>query len=64
MLVKLFYMGGYAAYVWSAYAAVIFILLFNAWKTMRKLRGALKQINQSIDENHDAEATATDNYSY
>lgn len=64
MLVKLFYMGGYAIYVWPAYAIVISALLVNAWKTMRQLRGVLTQVSQSIDEKTDAEAAETNNYSY
>lgn len=64
MLAKLWYMGGYAAYVWPAYLIVIGALLINAWKTMHKLRGILKRVNQPINEKHNAETATTNNYSY
>lgn len=42
MLAKLFFMGGYAAYVWPAYAIVLAALLINAVKTLFRLRGVYK----------------------
>ena len=56
MLQKLLNMGGYAAYVWPAYAIVIAALGINAWQSIRKLC--------VIHENKNAETSTTNNYSY
>jgi heme exporter protein CcmD len=57
-------MGGYALYVWPAYAIVLFMLGIYAWVSMAKLRRALTKTNQSVDEKSNATASATNHYSY
>lgn len=39
-------MGGYAMYVWPAYAAVIVVLLVNGFSNARRLRHLLNQLKQ------------------
>ncbi len=36
-------MGGYAAYVWSAYAFFILVLIFNIWQPILARKKYLKQ---------------------
>lgn len=56
MLPKLFSMGGYALYVWPAYVMVIFVLVINAWQSIRQLR--------AVNKDKDAEAQTSNRYSY
>lgn len=36
-------MGGYASYVWSAYAFFILVLIFNVWQPIQSRKKYLKQ---------------------
>ena len=37
-------MGGYAAYVWSAFGLTVAVLLFNVVTARRRLRTALQEV--------------------
>jgi heme exporter protein D len=51
-----FYMGGYAFYVWSAYAAVVVVLTANLLYPLRRRRRLLREICQQVARNvHDAQ---------
>jgi len=41
---EFFAMGGYATYVWGAYAATALLMGFEAWLTVRRRRRALKAV--------------------
>lgn len=41
-------MGGYAAYVWPAYALALFILFFNLVIPMRRERSLLRTIARRV----------------
>ena len=41
---QFFAMGGFAAYVWSAYGVALFALGLFAWLPKRRMRKILKQI--------------------
>jgi heme exporter protein D len=43
-------MGGYAAYVWPAYAIVAVVLIVNAWLPGRELRRLLDQLKRRVRE--------------
>ncbi len=55
---EFFYMGGYAFYVWSAYAAVAVVLIANVIYPLRRRRRLLREIAQQLPPNivHDAKA--------
>jgi heme exporter protein D len=40
-------MGGYAAYVWTAYGLTAAVIGLNAWLAQRRYRQALQQIGRS-----------------
>ena len=39
-------MGGYAAYVWSAYGITLIVLVVNIWAAFRSHTGALVRIHR------------------
>jgi heme exporter protein D len=44
-------MGGYAAYVWPAFAVTVLVLgglAWHAWATRRRLRRALDALEQTV----------------
>lgn len=43
-----FAMGGYAAYVWSAYGITLVVLVVSAWTARRKRLEALEQARQLL----------------
>jgi heme exporter protein D len=42
-------MGGYAAYVWSAYGITLAVLLVSAWAARRHRIGALERARQTAE---------------
>lgn len=52
-----FYMGGYAFFVWSAYAVVLVVLTANFIYPLRRRRRLLREISQQSSRKivHDAE---------
>jgi heme exporter protein D len=45
-------MGGYAAYVWTAYGLTAAVIGLNAWLAQRRYRQALRQIGQGEATRH------------
>jgi heme exporter protein D len=43
-------MGGYAAYVWPAYAITAVVLIVNAWLPGRQLRRLLEDLKRRMHE--------------
>jgi heme exporter protein D len=43
-------MGGYAAYVWSAYGITLAVLLLNIWSARRARIRSLARAAETIDE--------------
>jgi heme exporter protein D len=41
------HMGGYAAYVWSAYGITLAVLLFNIWSARRRNTATLERVKQA-----------------
>ena len=39
-------MGGYAAYVWTAYGITLLVLVLNVAAARRRLRGALRRASE------------------
>ena len=50
------HMGGYASYVWSAYAIATVVLVLNIVLPRRAERAALRRLarREALGENHDA----------
>lgn len=48
-MIDFFGMGGYAAYVWSAYGITLAVLLANVWAAKRLLAKNLDGLRGSID---------------
>lgn len=47
---EFFTMGGYAVYVWPAYAIAAVVLIVNAWLPGRKLRRLLNDLKRRSQE--------------
>ena len=43
-----FAMGGYAAYVWSAYGITLLVLVVSAWTARRRRLDALERVRQTL----------------
>lgn len=43
-------MGGYGAYVWSAYGITLIVLIFNIWWARRRHAQSLSALKHSTDE--------------
>jgi heme exporter protein D len=43
-------MGGYAAYVWSAYGITLLVILLNIWAARRARVRSLERVARSADE--------------
>jgi heme exporter protein CcmD len=51
-------MGGYAAYVWSAYGITLLVLGVSVWAARRRRLDALKRVRQAlVDEPSRRQAT-------
>jgi heme exporter protein D len=46
-------MGGYAAYVWSAYGITLGVLVWNAWAATRRHKKMLEEVKRMIHEQAD-----------
>ena len=51
---EFFAMGGYALYVWGAYAACLALMLVEPWLVRRQRAQALHAAVRHSDEGHDA----------
>ncbi|MGE4657902.1 MAG: heme exporter protein CcmD [Gammaproteobacteria bacterium] len=43
-------MGGYGAYVWSAYGITLMVLVFNIWWAYRVHGKSLKKLNEVVGD--------------
>lgn len=49
-MTEFLHMGGYAAYVWSAYGITLGVVLLNAWSAHRRRTGTLERARQLAGE--------------
>ncbi|HEU4620334.1 MAG TPA: heme exporter protein CcmD [Gammaproteobacteria bacterium] len=49
-LIDFLQMGGYAAYVWSAYGITLAVILFNIWAARRARRLPLERAAHAVGE--------------
>ena len=45
-MTEFFLMGGYAAYVWSAYGITLIVLIVNIWAAYRRHAGMLARVGR------------------
>jgi heme exporter protein D len=43
------HMGGYAAYVWSAYGITLLVLVLNVWSAYRRNTMALERVKETAE---------------
>lgn len=55
---EFFAMGGYAAYVWSAYGITAIVLVLNAVVPLRAERAALEKLARAVAGSSDHDATS------
>lgn len=50
IMAEFFYMGGYGAYVWSAYAIWLAVMIINVVQPAIKARGVNKRLARSLNQ--------------
>ena len=50
---EFFYMGGYAAYVWSAYSIWLAVMIINVVQPAFKARSTIRRLARSINRRAD-----------
>ena len=56
-MIDFFAMGGYAAYVWSAYGITLLVLAVSAWTARRRRLDALERARQALQQPSPRQAT-------